>query len=338
MSKLKRYGVSGAVLAAAVVVGSALILGGANGAEASPPPPRTGVAVVTTNLGYEGGAAAGTGILLSSSGEVLTNNHVIRGATSVDVTYSGHTYSAKVLGYSVTEDVAVLQLANTHGLRTASIGHSSGLRVGNAVTAVGNAGGTGVLSVTTGKVTGLGQGITVSDDQGDTNRLSGMIETDASLQPGDSGGPLLHAGRVVGMDAAASTGFRFQSGNNESFAIPIDTALNVAGRIESGHRSATVHVGPTAFLGVAISPPDGYDPYGQGVVVGSVVPGSAADSAGLQSGDVITAVNGRTIGSATDLQHVLFTAVPGTPLTIAWTDVDGYTAGATVRPAAGPPQ
>jgi len=337
MSRTQRFGVSGAVLAAAVVAGSALILGRATGAEASPPPVRTGVAVVNTNLAYQGGGAAGTGIVLSSSGEVLTNNHVIRGATTIRVSYAGHTYSARVVGYSVTKDVAVLQLANAHGLKTASLGHSSGLRIGNGVTAVGNAGGTGALTVTTGKVTALGQGITVSDDQGSTNRLTGMVETDVPLQPGDSGGPLLHARRVVGMDAAASTGFQFQSGN-ESFAIPIDTALGIARQIESGHRSATVHVGPTAFLGVAVAPSDGYGSYEQGAVVGSVVSGSAADRAGLQSGDVITAVNGRAIGSASDLQRVLFTVAPGTALTIAWTDGYGYQSSATVRPAAGPPQ
>src|SRR5262249_53528682 len=157
--------------------------------------------------------------------------------------------------------------------KTASIGDSSGLKVGHAVKAVGNAGGSGVLTITAGRVTALNQGITVSDDQGDTNRLTGMVETNAPLQPGDSGGPLLHAGRVVGMDAAASTGFQFQSAS-QSFAIPIKTALGVARQIESGHRSATVHVGPTAFLGVAVAPSDGYGSYEQGAVVGSVVPGS----------------------------------------------------------------
>src|SRR5215813_2949161 len=110
MSRMERYGVSGAILATALVVGSALALGRAHGAEASPPSPRTGVAVVTTDLGYEGSGAAGTGIVVSASGEVLTNNHVIRGATSVHVRYAGRTYTAKVLGYSVSKDVAVLQL------------------------------------------------------------------------------------------------------------------------------------------------------------------------------------------------------------------------------------
>ena len=99
-----------------------------------------------------------------------------------------------------------------------------------------------------------------------------------------------------------------------------------------------MHIGATAFLGVAISASDGYGSYEQGAVVGTVVPGSAADRAGLQAGDAITSVTGRSIGSATDLQHVLFTVAPGSALTITWTDGYGYTTSATVRPAAGPPQ
>jgi S1-C subfamily serine protease len=331
MNRIERYVVTGAVLAAALVVGLALALGRARGADASPATPRTGVVVVRTNLAYEGGGAAGTGIVLTSSGEVLTNNHVIRGATSVQVVDAGRTYSARVVGYSVAKDVAVLQLANAHGLRTASIGDSSTVKVGQSVTAVGNAGGTGYLTTVTGRVTALSRAITVSDDQGDTNRLVGMIQTSAPLQPGDSGGPLLHAGRVVGVDSAASTGFEMQGGA-EAFAIPIDTAVTLARQIEAGQRSATVHVGPTAFLGVALSTDE------PGAIVAQVVPNSAAEQAGIQPGDQITAAGGRTINSGTDLQRVLLQVSPGSPLTIVWTDGYGDTNSATVRPATGPPQ
>jgi S1-C subfamily serine protease len=331
MSKLERYAVTSAVLAAALVVGLALALGRARGADASPATPQTGVVVVNTNLAYEDGGAAGTGIVVTSNGEVLTNNHVVRGATSIHVTAAGRTYSARVVGYSVTKDVAVLQLANAHGLKTASIGDSSTIKVGQSVTAVGNAGGTGYLTTVTGRVTGLGRAITVSDDQGDTNRLVGMIQTSAPLQPGDSGGPLLHGGRVVGIDSAASTGFQME-GTSEGFAIPIATAISLARQIEAGRRSATVHVGPTAFLGVALSTSE------PGAVVEQVVPNSAADQAGIQPGDQITAAGGRTIGSGTDLQRVLLQISPGSPLTIVWTDGYGYSNSATVRPAAGPPQ
>jgi S1-C subfamily serine protease len=210
--------------------------------------------VVNTRLGY-GAAAAGTGIVLSSSGEVLTNNHVIRGATAIRVTdvSAGRTYTATVAGYSVSKDLAVLKLGNAHGLQTAVIGNSATIEVGDRVTAVGNAGGTGVLSTKSGELTGLARAITVSDDEGGSTRLKGLIETSAPLQPGDSGGPLLSHGRVVGIDAAASSGFRLQGGGGEGFAIPINSALTIATQIEAGHRSSTVHVGPTAFLGVARS-------------------------------------------------------------------------------------
>jgi S1-C subfamily serine protease len=328
----------GAVGAAALVMGSALVLGRAGGAAAvTAATPRTGVVVVNTNLALEGAAAAGTGIVLSSSGLVLTNNHVIRGATTIRVTdvSDGRTFTASVLGYSVSKDIALLKLRNPSGLKTATIGNSAGLRVGQRVTAVGNAGGTGALTTVTGQLTNLGQAITVSDDQGNSSRLTGLIETNAPLQPGDSGGPMLVGGRVIGIDAAASSGSRFEGGN-EGFAIPINTATAIAKQIEAGRRSASVHVGPTAFLGVLVAPPSGQDV--PGVSVESVVPGSAADKAGLVGGDVITRAGGRTVTSPTSLQNVMFQASPGKPLPLTWSDQYGNTSSATVRPGAGPPQ
>jgi S1-C subfamily serine protease len=151
----------------------------------------TGVVVVDTKLGYQGGAAAGTGIVLTSTGEVLTNNHVIQGATSVEVVVPGtsHHYSGKVVGYDVSADVAVVQLSGASNLKTASLGNSSKVTIGQAAEALGNAGGTGTLTSASGTVTGLAKAITVSDDQGGSERLTGLIETNAALQPGDSGGP-----------------------------------------------------------------------------------------------------------------------------------------------------
>jgi S1-C subfamily serine protease len=213
---------------------------------------QTGVVVVNTNLAYENGEAAGTGIVLTSNGEVLTNNHVIRGATTIHVVLpqTKRSYTARVVGYDLTADVALLQLQHASGLATASIGNSSTLRRGQSVTAVGNAGGTGSLTVTTGRITGLGRTITVSDDQGGAVQLVDLLETDASLQPGDSGGPLLDsAHRVVGMDSAASANFSFR-GSSDAYAIPIDRAVSIAKQIVAGHGTAQVHVGGTAFLGV----------------------------------------------------------------------------------------
>jgi S1-C subfamily serine protease len=333
----RRLALPAAVVAVSIALGSAILLGRASGAVSAPAGPRTGVVVVNTNLGLFQSSAAGTGIVLSASGLVLTNNHVIRGATSVRVTdpSDGRTFSARVLGYSVVKDVALLQLKSPRGLSAARLGNSSSARIGQSVTAVGNAGGTGSLTVVTGHVTGLGRSISVSDEEG-TNRLVGLIETNAPLEPGDSGGPLLANGRVIGVDAAASGTSGFAA-SADGYAIPINIALSIAHQIESGRRSSTVHIGPTAFLGVFLDAPD-YPGDSQGAIVRDVAQGSAAARAGIESGDVITRAGGRTITSAAQLRRVVLQAVPGKPLRIAWTDIAGATRTATVRPAAGPPQ
>ena len=337
----RRLALPAAVVAVSIALGSALLLGRAGDAVSAPAAgPRTGVVVVNTNtnLAFVHSAAAGTGIVLSGSGLVLTNNHVIRGASTIRVTDPSdrRTFSARVLGYSVSKDIALLQLKNPRGLHPARLGNSSTARTGQFVTAVGNAGGTGSLSVVTGRVIGLGQAITVSDDNGGTNRLVGLIETSAPLQPGDSGGPLLANGRVIGVDAAASgtTGF---GDTNEGYAIPINTALSIAHQVESSRRSSTVHIGSTAFLGVLLQQPD-YPGGSEGAIVQQVLPGTAAERAGIESGDVITRVGSRLIDSADRLHNVILQVVPGKPIRIVWTDTSGFTRVATVRLAAGPPQ
>jgi S1-C subfamily serine protease len=335
---LRRLALPAAVVAASMTVGAALLLGRASGAVSAPAGgPRTGVVIVNTSL-FVGSSASGTGIVLSASGLVLTNNHVIRGTTTIRVTdpSDGLTFPARVVGYSIAKDVALLQVTNPRRLVPARLGNSSTARIGQFVTAVGNAGGTGSLSVVTGRVTGLRRSIAVNDDHGSVSRLVGLIETSAPLEPGDSGGPLLANGRVIGVDAAASgtTGFDEAS---DGYAIPINVALSIARQIESGRRSSTVHVGPTAFLGVLLAQAD-YPGDAQGAIVQRIVSGSAADRAGIESGDVITAAGGRTIVSAAGLQRVLFQVVPGKPLRLVWTDVRGRTRRATVYPAAGPPQ
>jgi S1-C subfamily serine protease len=165
---------------------------------------------VTSTLGYAGATAAGTGIVLTSNGEVLTNNHVINGATSVSVTDigNGKTYKATVVGYDASHDIAVLQLSGASGLTTATTGDSSTVRVGDKVVGIGNAGGKGgAPSVAAGTVTALNQSITASDEgSSSSEQLSGLIETNADIQAGDSGGPLVNAhGQVIGVDTAASS-------------------------------------------------------------------------------------------------------------------------------------
>jgi S1-C subfamily serine protease len=303
--------------------------------------PNAGIVVVETGLGYEDGSAAGTGMVLTSSGEVLTNNHVIAGATAIRVVVpdTGRTYTASVVGYDVSDDVAVLQLQRASGLATVRIGDSSTLSVGQAVRAVGNAGGTGSLTSAGGAVTGLGRTITASTENGRAEQLTGLVETNAAVEPGDSGGPLLDfAGRVVGMDTAASTsggdGFSsFASAGSDSYAIPIDRALSIARQIEAGDSSATVHVGGTAFLGISVASRPG-----SGAAVEGVVSGSAAERAGLASGDTITAIDGQTIDSAEAVASVFGQKRPGDTVSITWTDGYGTQHTANVTLAGGPPQ
>jgi len=211
---------------------------------------------INTNLSYENEQAAGTGIVLTSNGEILTNNHVIDGATSISVTDvgNGQTYKANVVGYDRTGDVAVVQLVGASGLATAPIDQAAP-SIGEGVVGVGNAGGTGgEPSSAGGSVTALDQSITASDSGGgNSENLTGLIETDSDIQPGDSGGSLVNAaGQVIGMDTAASTGTTDTGQQSQAYAIPIATALSVARAIEGGHASSTVHVGATGFLGVQV--------------------------------------------------------------------------------------
>src|SRR5215468_1744252 len=171
---------------------------------------------INTNLALQGGQAAGTGQVLTSDGEILTNNHVIAGATSIKATDigNGRTYTAKVVGYDQTKDIAVLQLQGASGLQTADLGDSSSASVGQKVVALGNAlGKGGTPSVATGHVAGLGAAITASDaGAGTSERLTGLIHHNAGIQPGDSGGPLVNtAGEVIGINTAASSGTDVQS-------------------------------------------------------------------------------------------------------------------------------
>jgi S1-C subfamily serine protease len=308
----------------------------------------TGVVVIDTKLGYQSSSAAGTGMVLTSSGEVLTNNHVISGATSIKVVVpkTGHSYTAKVVGYDKSADVALLQLQGASNLKTVSAS-STKLAVGTKVTALGNAGGNGSISSATGTVTGLGKQITASDDQGGTETLTGLIETNAAVQPGDSGGPLLNSkGQVVGMDTAASSGFGFQnvSAATDAYAIPIAKALAIANLISSGKASATVHIGATAFLGIQVASANtGYGYGGQdqsvsGALVAGVVSGGPAAKGGLAAGDLITAINGHTITTPTTITTLMLTKKPGAKITVKYLDQSGASHATTVTLGSGPAQ
>jgi S1-C subfamily serine protease len=308
-----------------------------------------------------GSTSAGTGIVLTADGEILTNNHVIRGATSIKVTDvgNGKTYTASVVGYDASDDVAVIQLKNASGLTTASLGDSSSVASGDTVTALGNAGGKGgTPSVASGTVTALGQSITASDEgSGVSEHLTGLIQTNADIQPGDSGGALVNShGQVIGMNTAASTGFQFQGQSSsqgsqeQAYAIPIASALTIAKQIEGGNGSSAVHIGATAFLGIATSGSDsggasgfgGFggqgtgDGSGTGVTIAGAVSGSPAASAGLTQGDTITAVGGQSVSSASDIQQVLVKYHPGDKIAVSWQDAAGQSHTSTVTLTSGP--
>ena len=296
---------------------------------------QVGVVDINTVLQYQGAQAAGTGMILTSSGEVLTNNHVVEGATSIKVVIvsTGATYTAKVVGTDPTDDVAVLQLQGASGLQTAKVGNSSGVKAGDAVTAVGNAGGTGgTPSAAKGSVVATGQSLTASDENGsNAENLTDMIEISAAVVAGDSGGPLYDAnGNVIGMDTAASNSFARGGGQTVAYAIPIDKAQKIADQIESGHETSTIHIGYPAFLGVSLQ--DALN----GSVIAAVGNGTPAAKAGLQAGDVITSVDGKAITSASSLSSVIAGHDPGDHVKIAWTDTSGQTHTATVTLATGP--
>jgi S1-C subfamily serine protease len=320
---------------------SAPSTGGSNGGPSSSTVSskvNPGLVDINVSLSYQQEQAAGTGQVLTSNGEVLTNNHVIDGATSISAVDigNGRTYTASVVGYDRTGDIAVLQLHGASGLQTVSIGDSSKVSVGQSIAAVGNAGGVGgTPTVAAGTVTTLDQAITASDGGGgNAEQLTGLIEVDANVQPGDSGGPLVDsAGNVVGIDTAASQSFAFSSATGDGFAIPINQAITIAKQIEAGRGSSVIHVGPTAFLGVEISA------FGTGVsgaTVAGVASGSPAERAGLANGDVITSVGGKPVTSPTDLSAVIAAHTPGDSVQVLWTDANGLSHVAQVTLASGP--
>jgi S1-C subfamily serine protease len=300
---------------------------------------------IETTLGLQQGGAAGTGIVLTSSGDVLTNNHVIAGSTSVTGTDvgNGQTYQATVLGYDRGHDLAVIHLQGASKLRTAAIGDSSKVSVGDGIVAVGNAGGRGgTPAAVSGTVTALEQTITASDENGaNAEQLTGLIQVAANIEPGDSGGPLVNAaGQAIGIDTAASTDFRFQASGGQGFAIPINQAVSVAKEIQTGKASSTVHIGATAFLGVQVTGSNGggngSGNGSGGAVVAGVVQGSPADSAGLSRGDVIISVDGTTIDTPSALTDALIGHHPGDRVTIGWVDQTGQSQRQSVHLTTGP--
>jgi len=318
------------------------------GVQASTIAAKVDPAVVDINTVFQSasasGTAAGTGIVLTSTGEVLTNNHVVEGATSITVQVAGRagTYTASVVGVDPTADVAVIQINGVSGLPTATLADSSTLQAGETVVAIGNAGGTGgTPSVTEGAIVALDQSITASGGA-TAEQLTGMIQSDATIAPGDSGGPLVNsAGQVVGMITAGQSTSR-NGATQIGFAIPTDNALAVVNQIRARQAGSQVILGQVGYLGVsvtdltpAVAAQLGLNVNSGALVVG-VVTGSPADQAGMAQYGVITDVAGTSIGSTTDLGNVLHTYKPGDQVQVTWTDQASTSHTATITLTTGP--
>ncbi|WP_209373933.1 S1C family serine protease [Brevibacterium renqingii] len=307
--------------------------------------------LIDTELGYEKAEAAGTGIVLSKDGLVLTNNHVIADSTkiAVTVTTTGKTYTASVVGSDSTEDVAVLQLEDAEDLQPATIDDDT-VDVGDDVTAVGNSEGGGRLMAADGTVTDLGASVTkTAKGTEDSETLDGMIEVQADIVSGDSGGALLDdEGEVVGMDTAASSGTAVVTG----FAIPIEAALTTADAIIDGEQTSTNTLGYPAFLGIGVSQSGQADQSGQsgqsrqsgqpgsaateGAVVAGVYEDTPAAEVGLAAGDTITAIGSTPITDGNSLSEAISNHEPGDTVSLTWTDDSGQSHTAEVTLTEGP--
>jgi len=349
-----------------------------NGEQAIVSKVAPGLVIINTTLQYNGEQAAATGMVINPDGLVLTNNHVIEGSTSITAqTANGNHYQAKVLGYDVTGDIALIQLEGAHGLQTVPLGHSSTTRTGDPVVAMGNADGQSAIVPVSGQVTALNQTITAGNQGGTISQetLHNMIETNANIVSGDSGGPLANAaGQVIGMDTAGNDGGFSVQQSSAGYAIPIDTALAVASQIGQRQASSTISIGYPPFIGIYIGQGSNSDPQAQvgqqsggndfgggsgsqgcytsdrnlsapqnianvssGALVLGTICGSPAMAAGMTAGSVITAVNGQAISSPDALTSVMSKFRPDDTISVTWVSPSGQSTTSTIKLTTGPP-
>jgi S1-C subfamily serine protease len=250
----------------------------------------------------QSGQAAGSGFVLTADGYIVTNDHVVDGATNITVDFhDGSSAKARVVAADPNGDLAVLKVDRT-GLTPLPLGSSASLQVGDQLVAIGNALDlSGGPTVTTGIVSATGRSL--QEENGVT--LADMIQTDTAINPGNSGGPLLNmAGQVVGINTAVAG-----QAQNIGFAISIDHAKTLIDQLQKGDVPAH------ALLGVATQP----SAEGNGAEVAEVDPGSAAAKAGLQAGDVITKVDGTAIDTPDTLAGTIAAHQPGDKVTVTYT-------------------
>ena len=274
----------------------------------------------------------GTGMIITSDGEVMTNNHVIELFTqggntgSITVTEYGQTkpLPATLVGYDQSKDVALLKITDASGLPSVTFGNSGKAVVGDAVVAIGNALGlaAGTPTVTQGIISALGRSVTAGGEGTQTETLQNMIQTDAAINPGNSGGPLIDtSGQVIGMNTAvAGTSSDGTSSQNIGFAIPAASVESLISELQKGGQSGNAG----GYLGVDITTltPALRQQYGftptTGAVILTVVPSSPAQKAGLVQGDVIVNIDGANITSSDDLQKAVQKAKAGQSVTITY--------------------
>jgi S1-C subfamily serine protease len=339
-----------------------------------------GLVIINTTLQYNSESAAATGMVINPDGLVLTNNHVIEDSTSITArTANGHKYQAKVVGYDVTGDIALIQLQGASGLKTVPTGNSNSLKTGDSVVGMGNAEGQNAIAPVTGQVTALNQTITAGDQGGSVTQetLHNMIQTNADIVSGDSGGPLANtAGQVIGMDTAGNDGGFSVQQNSSGYAIPIANALAVASQITQNQASSTVTIGYPPFVGIYIGQGSNSDPQAQaeqqnggngfggfggngnqncytsnrnltppanianvnsGTLILGTICGGPAMAAGMTAGSVITAVNGQAIGAPDSLTGMVSKFKPGTTISVTWVSPSGHRSTSNLKLTAGPP-
>ncbi|HEY4912525.1 MAG TPA: trypsin-like peptidase domain-containing protein [Candidatus Dormibacteraeota bacterium] len=291
-------------------------------------------AIVDINTVVGSGQAAGTGEIITSTGEILTNNHVVDRSTSIQVTIAGRaqTYTAHVIGVDPSADIALIQVdGGVSGLPTVSFASSSSVQVGDPIVAIGNAlGQGGTPDVSQGSITALDQTITASEGGSKSEQLTGMLQSDATIYPGDSGGPIVNsAGQVVGMITAGDVqGFR-SSASTVNYAIPSDTILSVVNQIRAGQASSKIIYGQTGYIGVSVQNFDATAAaqlnlsVSSGALVAGVQSPSPAASAGITRYSVITSVGGNQISNIDDLGNALLAHKPGERVSITWVNQSG---------------
>jgi putative serine protease PepD len=276
--------------------------------------------VAQVNVAGGGQAGSGTGIIISSDGQILTNNHVVESAAdggSITVAFNDATNAkAKVLGRDPITDLAVIKADGQDDLTPAALGSSRELKVGQQVVAIGSPFGL-ESTVTSGIISALNRPVASGDLGGKNQTVFPAVQTDAAINPGNSGGPLVDLkGRVIGINSAirANGMTSAEAGNiGLGFAIPIDLAKNVSKQLVKGDKVEHARIGVT--VGPAIAKDD---ITGIGAEVKEVTKDSAGDEAGLEVGDIITAVNDTPIASSNALVASIRGYQPGETITITY--------------------